>query len=80
MERFWLEYDRYRRRFKDIREFILWYNNRIHGALWIEIGETPSDAFVRKTSEESLLELFFSISEKNDKGGLSNVLNKRKKK
>ena len=44
VERFWLEYDRHRWRFKDIHEFISWYNNRIHGALWIEIGETPEDA------------------------------------
>ena len=87
VERFWREYDRHRWRFKDIHEFIVWYNNRIHGALWLEMGETPEDAyrcilhrcmsyyavcktmFIRKAPEESLLGLFFSISEKNEKGG-----------
>ncbi len=70
MERFWLEYDRHRWRFKDLREFILWYN-RIHGALWLEIGGTLSDAFIRKTSEELLFGLILSISEKNEKGGIT---------
>ena len=69
VERFWLEYDRHRWRFEDLHEFISWYNNRIHGALWIEIGETPFEAFIRKAPEESLLGLFFSISAKNEKGG-----------
>jgi len=41
-------------------EFIEWYNHRIHGSLWLKIGETP---------DESLLGLFFSTVEKNFKGG-----------
>ena len=73
VERFWLEYDRHRWRFDKIYDFILWYNNRIHGALWLEMGETPSEAFLRKAPKESLLGLFFSISKKNEKGGISDV-------
>ena len=41
IERFWLEYDRHRWRFDGILEFVSWYNNRIHGAPWIEMGENP---------------------------------------
>ena len=35
-----------------------WYNNRLHGALWLEIGETPDDALIRKLPPDSLLGLF----------------------
>ena len=63
VERFWLEYDRHRWRFSTIDEFIEWYNHRIHGSLWLAIGETPEEAFVRKAPQESLLGLFFSTFE-----------------
>ena len=33
VERFWHEYDRHRWRFLSMHEFIVWYNNRMHGAL-----------------------------------------------
>ena len=59
LERQWLEYDRHRFRFDSIHEYAEWYNRRIHGALWVEIGETPEEAFVRKLPQESLLGLFF---------------------
>ena len=48
LERFWLEYDRHRWNFDTIDEFLAWYNNRIHGSLWLQIGENPSEAFIRK--------------------------------
>ena len=62
VERFWLEYDRHRWRFSSMDEFIEWYNRRIHGSLWLEIGENPNDAFIRKAPPESLLGLFLSSS------------------
>ena len=48
LERFWYEYDRHRFSFENIQQFIDWYNARIHGALWLEIGEKPKEAFVRE--------------------------------
>ncbi|MCD6170916.1 MAG: DDE-type integrase/transposase/recombinase [Thermoplasmata archaeon] len=39
LERLWYEYDKHRFSFDSIDEFIEWYNNRIHGALWLESGE-----------------------------------------
>lgn len=59
LERLWLEYDRHRWRYSDICEFINWYNNRMHGALWMEIGECPKDAVIRKSQPESILGLFW---------------------
>jgi len=59
LERHWLEYDRHRFRFDSIHEYADWYNRRIHGALWVEIGESPEEAFLRKLPQESLLGLFF---------------------
>jgi len=61
LERLWLEYDRHRWRYSDIREFIDWYNDRMHGALWMEIGECPRDAVLRKNRPESILGLFWRI-------------------
>ena len=58
VERFWLEYDRHQWRFQTISEFIDWYNRRLHGALWVDIGENPSEAVFRKLQPESLLGLF----------------------
>jgi len=48
LERFWLEYDRHRWRFDTIERFLSWYNDRIHGALWVDIYETPKEAVMRK--------------------------------
>jgi putative transposase len=58
LERLWLEYDRHRWRFDTIYQFLDWYNDRIHGALWSEIGETPGEAVVRKLQPEAILGLF----------------------
>ena len=60
-ERFWYEYDKHRWRFDSLNEFIDWYNDLIHGALWIEIGETPKKAFERKMPPESILGLFWKM-------------------
>ena len=59
LERLWLEYNRHRWRFSNIQEFIGWYNNRMHGALWMEIGECPKEAVWRKNRPESMLGLFW---------------------
>ena len=58
IERFWLEYDRHRWRFGSIEEFIQWYNRRMHGALWVVIGECPQEAVFRKSNHANLLALF----------------------
>ena len=58
VERFWHEYDRHRWRFLSMHEFIVWYNNRMHGALWTDIAERPSEAIVRKLQPESILGMF----------------------
>ncbi len=49
VERFWLEYDRHRWRFETIDEPAECYNHRIHGGLWLKMGETPEEAFLGKT-------------------------------
>ena len=48
LERFWQEYDKHRWSFRSLSEFLSWYNNRIHGALKLEWGETPNEAFIIK--------------------------------
>jgi transposase InsO family protein len=62
VERFWLEYDRHRWRFASIDEFVKWYNNRLHGALWIDIGETPNEAIWRKLQPECILGFYMGWS------------------
>jgi len=62
LERFWLEYDRHRWRFPDVGSFIAWYNDRLHGALWVDIGECPREAVIRKMQPESLLGMFMGWS------------------
>jgi len=44
-----------------LNEFIDWYNGMIHGALWIEIGENPRDAFEKKMPPESILGLSYKM-------------------
>jgi len=63
LERLWYEYDKHRFSFDSIDEFIEWYNNRIHGALWLEIGERPEEAFIRKLPPENLLGSFMKMNE-----------------
>jgi len=62
LERFWHEYDRHRWSFGSFNEFAAWYNRRIHRALWLEIGETPEQAFQRKMPPESMLGLFSKLN------------------
>ena len=62
LERFWYEYDKHRFRFSSFQEFVNWYNNRIHGALWLEYGENPNEAFVRKMPGECILGLFMKMN------------------
>jgi putative transposase len=57
-ERWIQEYKKHRHRFNSAGEFMTWYNNRIHGALDLETGETPDEAFVRRLRPEVLLGLF----------------------
>lgn len=59
LERLWQEYNKHRWRFKTLKEWIDWYNNRLHGALNLEWGETPHEAFIRKRRPESILGLFW---------------------
>ena len=59
LERLWQEYNRHRWRFKKLKDWIEWYNNRLHGALKLEWGETPNEAFIRKRRPEAILGDFF---------------------
>lgn len=59
LERHWLEYNRHRWRFETLKEYICWYNNRLHGALRLEWAETPNQAFIRKMPSESMIGLMF---------------------
>lgn len=58
LERLWREYDRHRWRYGTLREFIEWNNDQIHESLWIELYETPREAWQRKMPPESQLGLF----------------------
>lgn len=57
-ERWVREYKKHRDRFGSAKEFMDWYNDRMHGALNLEWAETPNQAFVRKLRPEALLGLF----------------------
>ena len=59
LERHWLEYDRHRWTFNSLKEYIAWYNNRLHGALELKWAETPSQASIRKLKPECLIGLMF---------------------
>lgn len=61
LERFWYEYDKHRWRFETIEAFLQWYNHRLHGSLWLEIGENPSDALIRKLDPSCLLGFFMEM-------------------
>ncbi|HJX50492.1 MAG TPA: IS481 family transposase [Candidatus Nanoarchaeia archaeon] len=63
LERFWQEYDKHRWKFKSLNDFLNWYNNRLHGALKLEWGETPNEAFIRKRRPESILGEFWRFVE-----------------
>ena len=58
LERVWLEYDRHRWRYRTLAEFLEWHNDQIHDSLWIELFETPREAWQRKMPPETQLGLF----------------------
>ena len=58
-ERWFQEYDKHRNRFETAKDFINWYNNRMHGSLDRENAETPNEAFIRKLQPECLIGLFY---------------------
>lgn len=58
-ERWFQEYDKHRKRFKTAKQFMNWYNNRIHGGLNRRQPDTPNEAFMRKLQPECLLGLFY---------------------
>jgi putative transposase len=64
IERWFQEYRRHRWRFDGAYAFAEWYNNRIHGALDLECGETPNEAFVRKLGSGSILGMFLEWNER----------------
>ncbi|MBI1968705.1 transposase family protein [Candidatus Woesearchaeota archaeon] len=65
VERRWQEYDKHRKRFATLKEWIDWHNNRLTTALDIEAYETPNTAFIRKLP--NLLALFWRRVENEQK-------------
>ncbi len=51
-------YKRYRKKFSTTEQFVSWYNKRPHGALDLEKGVTPEEAFISKLSQQSLYGMF----------------------
>ena len=64
IERWGREYKQHRDQFDTAEAFADWYNNRIHGALNLEIGETPQEAFFRKLRRECLCGMFLKRIER----------------
>ncbi len=58
-ERWFRTYEENRRRFKSFKDFVEWYNNRIHLGLSRKEGFTPNEAVFYKLPQESMLGLFF---------------------
>lgn len=67
VERLWLEYDRHRWLFHTLDQFLDWYNDQVHGALWTDddlgIYETPRQALQRKLPVETLVFLRSRLAE-----------------
>jgi putative transposase len=59
MERSVQTHKKHRDKFNSVNESKDWYNDRIHGSLKLEWGETPNEAFIGKLIQESMLGLFF---------------------
>ena len=57
-ERWFRTYEENRHKFKSFKEFIEWYNNRIHLGLSRTKGITPNEAIVNKLQPSSILGLF----------------------
>ena len=66
IERWIQEYKKHRHRFNTAEEFKEGYNHRLHGALQLEWGETPHEAFLRKMHPELLLGLFMDLIDHKD--------------
>ena len=66
MERWFQEYRKHRSRFESAQEFMDWYNNRLHGALRLEWGERPGEAFVRKLRPGCILGIFLEGVNRDD--------------
>jgi len=64
LERWGREYKKHRDKFDTAEAFMKWYNNRIHGALDLERGETPGEAFTRKLRPQCLLGMFWERIER----------------
>lgn len=60
-ERWFRTYNENRAKFKSFKEFILWYNNRIHLGLNRKEGVNPNESVLNKLRPESLLGLFFRM-------------------
>lgn len=63
-ERWFRTYEENRNKFPAFREFVEWYNNRIHLGLSRREGITPRDAVFNKLRPECLIGLFFRGFEK----------------
>ena len=59
LERFWREYDRHRWRYATLEEFLEWHNDQVPESLWVEMHETPREAWQRKMPGEVQLGQFF---------------------
>ncbi len=47
-----------RMRFEAIDEPAEWYKHRIHGGLWLKMGETPEEILFRKTRKRPCRSLY----------------------
>jgi len=60
-ERWFRTYEENRGRYKTFKEFIIWYNNKIHLGLSRKEGITPNEAIINKLQPGSILGLFFRL-------------------
>lgn len=58
-ERWFRTYEENRKKFSTFKQFIEWYNNRIHLGLNRKQGITPNEALFHKMPPESLIGLFY---------------------
>ena len=65
-ERWFRTYNEKRKEFPTFKEFVNWYNNRIHLGLSRREGITPKEAAFNKLRPECLIGLFFRRFEKNE--------------
>ena len=57
-ERWFRTYEEKRGEFNSFKDFIKWYNNRIHLGLNRKIGITPNEAIINKLKPENILGLY----------------------